>query len=576
MALPLPSPFSVSEDAAQRAMERQILTLLHRAKKPEALATVPLMRAICRATATASALDALERVVREALDGRDGSAVMRKELIFAIDFDRLITNAQLAARDGISRRHFQRRRAQAIAAVARYVRRLLGAGYSEPLAVADNPVADRRVGRYDAPWRFKREMASYLQARNRGRVPEMRCIAGSLVRLATTGPQRALAQKYLAEANVGLGRADEALAQLHALSPSAGALVRAKLALLERDAQNAEDCASAALLEAGGDDRYRCFALISQARLMRAAPWEPPPETSALAVGSWERAAIDVERARHLVLKDEWGDAERLARCAWHVAEELGSYELAARSAAVLSAATELRGSKLQSRWWRARAIERLLPTEDRLLATGLFPPKTCPMRGRTDPLLSRVLYARLCLIVPQVLGESHEKRAVLFELLAAILDRSPAPGSSSPALERAIAWVARSESAFADYAERCRQPISEMLALVQTALTEAKWVETFDSLVEVFTTTARELRPAAPRAVPVTVPQQDESQRSCIEHLKMDEKRAGDGVPVEAVTDLRLRFLSFRSGTRASLARHLRGSVARTAHATADPADSR
>ena len=61
-------------------------------------------------------------------------------------------------------------------------------------------------------------------------------------------------------------------------------------------------------------------------------------------------------------------------------------------------------------------------------------------MPGRTDPLLSRVLYARLCLIVPQVLGESQEKRAVLFELLAAILDRSPAPGSSSPALERAIA----------------------------------------------------------------------------------------------------------------------------------------
>ena len=125
MALPLPSPFSVSEDAAQRAMERQILTLLHRATKPDALATMPLMRAICRATATPNALDALDRVVRDALDGRDPSAVMRREIIFASDFNRLVTNAQLAARNGISRRHFQRRRAQAITAIARFARNLL-------------------------------------------------------------------------------------------------------------------------------------------------------------------------------------------------------------------------------------------------------------------------------------------------------------------------------------------------------------------------------------------------------------------------------------------------------------------
>jgi hypothetical protein len=576
MALPLPSPFSVSEDAAQRAMERQILTLLHRATKPETLATMPLMRAICRATATPNALDALERVVRDALDGRDPNAAMRRETIFASDFNRLVTNAQLAARNGISRRHFQRRRAQAIAAIARFARNLL-AGNFKPAEVSDRPVAERRnsrVPRDDAAWRFKREVAAYVRARDRGRVPEMRCIASSLVRLATTGPARTLAQKYLADANARLGRVDEAMAQLHALPPSARALIRAELAMLERDEQTAEECARSALAESDGADRYRCFALISQARLMRAASWRPPPEALDPSAHSWERVAIDVENARHLVAEGQWSDAERHSRCAWNRAEELGSYEPAARCAAVLAATSELRGSKLEASWWRARAIERLLPTQDRLLATGLFPRGAGPL-GLEDRLLSGVLYERLCLIVPQMFGEGQEKRAAIVELLATILDRCPA-SRSSPALERAIASAARSESAFADYAETCLQPISEMLALAQTALTGDVWADVFDSLVDVFSTTARKLRPAAPRAVPVTVPQPVKSQQSCIEHLKMDEKRAGDGIPIEALADLRVRFLSFRSPTRASLTRYRRGSFARTAHSAVDPLDSR
>ncbi len=578
MALRLASPFSVSEDAAQRAMERQILTLLHRATKPETLATMPLMRAICRATATPNALDALERVVRDALDGRDPSAVMRREIIFAIDFNRLVTNAQLAARNGISRRHFQRRRAQAITAIARFARNLV-AGKFEPAEVSDRPVAERRDSRErrdDAAWRFKCEMAAYVRARDRGRAPEMRCIANSLVRLATAGPARALAQKYLADANARLGRVDEAMAQLHALPPSARALISAELALLERDAQTAEDCARSALAESDGADRYRCFALISQARLMRAAPWRPPPEALDPSVHSWERAAVDVENARHLVLEGQWSDAERHSRCAWNRAEELGSYELAARCAAVLAATTEVRGSKLEASWWRARAIERLLPTQDRLLATGLFPRNACSPAGHEDRLLSGVLYERLCLIVPQMFGESQEKRVAIVELLATILDRCPASASSSPALERAIASVARSESAFADYAQTCLRPISEMLALAQTALTGAGWAGVFDSLVDVFSTTARELRPASPRAVPVTVPQPAKSQQSCIDHLKMDETCAGDGIPIEALADLRVRFLSFRSRTRAPLARYRRSSFARTSHAAVDPVDSR
>ncbi len=576
MALPLPSPFSVSEDAAQRAMERQVLTLLHRATKPETLATMPLMRAICRATATPNALDALQRVVRDALDGRDPSAVMRREIIFAIDFNRLETNAQLAARNGISRRHFQRRRAQAITAVARFARNLL-AGKFEPAEVSDRPVAERRDSRLrrdDAAWRFKRELAAYVRARERGRAPEMRCIASSLVRLATTGPARALAQKYLADANARLGRVDEAMAQLHALPPGARALIRAELALLERDAQTAEECARSALAESDGADRYRCFALISQARLIRAAPWRPPPLDPS--VHSWERAAIDIESARHLVLEGQWSDAERHSRCALNRAEELGSYELAARCAAVLAATAEVRGATPEASRWRARAIEHLLPTQDRLLATGLFPLNACRPAGLADRLLSDVLYERLCLIVPQMFGEGQEKRAAIIELLATILDRCPASGSSSPALERAIALVARSESAFADYAETCLRPIGEMLALAQTALTGAGWAGVFDRSVEVFSTTARELRPASPRAVPVTVPQPGKSQQSCIDHLKMDEKRAGDGISIEALADLRVRFVSFRSRSRAPLARYRRGSLTRTAHATVDPVDSR
>ena len=275
------------------------------------------------------------------------------------------------------------------------------------------------------------------------------------------------------------------MAQLHALPPNARALIRAELALLERDAQTAEDCARSALAESDGADRYRCFALISQARLMRAAPWRPPPEALDPAVHSWERVAIDVENARHLVLEGQWSDAERHSRCAWNRAEEFGFYELAARCAAVLAATCEVRGSKLKASWWRARAIEHLLADTRPASRDGSLPAQS-------------VLAGRPC-------RSTFERRALRPFVLdrAANVRRGPrtarghrrtAGDDSRIGVQRREAGrrrsnerlraVARSESAFADYAETCLRPISEMLALAQTALTGAVWAGVFDRSV--------------------------------------------------------------------------------------------
>ena len=163
---------------------------------------------------------------------------------------------------------------------------------------------------------FERERRACLDARDRDSVLEMRSIAGNLVRLSETREQRTMALDLRAEANVRLGRREEAIEHAALLSPGARRLLAARLALLEGDYGAALQQARAAssLLGERNGERQRCFALISQAQLELPGEWRPSPEEAGFSRDLWARVAVDVERARHLVRDGDWREAERIAR----------------------------------------------------------------------------------------------------------------------------------------------------------------------------------------------------------------------------------------------------------------------
>ncbi len=464
------------------------MRLLHRARKPDALAAAPLMASVCRHTGTANPVYALERIVTAALAGDDARTEKLRSAIFDADFRRAATNAELARRSGVSRRHFQRRRAEAIASIARYAGGLLG------------PLRVNYLSNGGASWGFKREVAAFLGARDRGNAFEMRCISNNLVRLAEDAEAATLARSFLGDANRRLGITDEALP------------------------------------------------------LFDGAPMPPSR--------SWDRIAKEVEHARRLVCQARLAEAVTAASSAWQRSELQGFQGLAARSAAVLFAIAEARGEFAEARSWRARSIERLLPTRDRLLAAGLFWYSAYGERRSIDRALGDVLYERLCVIVPQMLGDGERQRAAVTGLLAALLDARVSPSSIEP--------VAQSDSAFAHYAEKSLEQTAEMLALTLTALTGGSWHAAFDGLRLALADCAAKLRPAARRTISIVVPK---SQSASIDHLKFDDQRSGR---IEYLAGLHVRFLPFRSDTGAAHARRRRDSVTGPPGAVAGPAHSR
>jgi hypothetical protein len=557
-----------------------VLTLLRHVRNPRVLAASPLMDAVCRATGERDAVAALQQVVGAALAGEDQSVTRLRSAIIEVDFERTASNTELARRSGVSRRHFQRWRAQAVTAIARYAREILEDLQAETVEPVRETFARRRGAcrqPYDGAWRFKKEREAFFGARDRANVLEMRSIAGSLLRWAENRDARIFARQCIAEANVHLGNADEAIEQLRGLPPNASPMVKALLALLQQDFEAAEAYAKAALAERNDENRYRCLALIAQIRLVQGAPWRPPPEAIGLRPHSWEGTAMEVADAYNLAHQGRWRDAESLALTTLSCSGLLGFQGLAARSAAVLAAVAEARSQTSQSRQWRARAVERLLATQDRLLATGLFLQSQNRERYGLDCWLSAAIYQRLCLVVPQMQGETDVQSAAVCGLLAAILDTPPSSPRESDRLKTAVSRLATSDSAFVHYAGKLQEPIRDTLALAVSAMTGAPWNAAVEILRQPLAEILFELRPTAPRTIAVAIPRTGKSQQAVTEHLRVDDTpSAGDGESNETLTDLRVRILPFRSGTRAALSRRNGDPAPRAAGAVAGRADSR
>ncbi len=519
--------------------ERDVSMLLRRAGNPQALAASPLMTAVCRATGKGDPVAALRHVVGMALAGDDRRTAKLRDAILEADFDRAATNAQLALRNGVSRRHFQRWRARAVVTIAHYARAMLRRCGTAP---ASSP---RRFS-----WRFERERAEYARARDAGATLQMRSIAASLERLADGREARALAARWRADASAHLGDTDDVCARLGGLKSGERPYLQAKIDVLSGDLDAAEARAREAWPALDAAERVRCEALTSQIQLRRSVSWTPAIRAADLPLGSWERTAMEVESARHRTREGGWRDAERAACAALWCAERRGYGGLAAQAAATLSACAGARCAPGESLYWRARAIERLLKTQDCVLAAGLLLPATA---ARPDASLRAVLHARLCLIVPQMLSDAPPQAAAVRELLAALVDRALSAQPQTD-LTAAAAAVRRSDSALSHYLERRIDGVAEMLALAIAAMADLPWTFALQRALDALTDVALDVPLGARRTIAISLPRHGRpSQTAVIEHLRIDDRRTA-ATSTEDVANLRLRLVSLRAGSRGAL----------------------
>jgi hypothetical protein len=185
MALAAPHVLANEYDR-QRAMQRQVMKLLRWVRNPRKLAGMPIMTVFCKATGEHDPAAALEEVIRRVFAGDDESSIRLRHTILKPDFERAGTNVELARSAGVSRRHFQRLRAEAIGVVAQYARNLLE--------------------REQSSQSFEHEQRAFLAARDRGWALEMYAIAGKLQRLAKSDEERRVALESRWDAAVRLGK----------------------------------------------------------------------------------------------------------------------------------------------------------------------------------------------------------------------------------------------------------------------------------------------------------------------------------------------------------------------------------
>ena len=515
-------------------MERYVFTMLHRARDEKALAEMPLMASLCRCAGIDCSTAALARIVARALPGSDPKTARLRSAILDVDFARSASNAELAARNGISRRHFQRQRAAAVSAIARYAQRFVG----------------REPGSRHDP-RFGRELSAFCEARERGLSLEMRSIAKNLVRIAQDRAGRRAALASLAEANVHCGRIEEASGLIESMPAADGLVARAKLALLRG--------ATGEAFELG---REAWWATTDRERQPRAE----------MAPDSWARLSSEIERASQAQDSGRTARVGTIATGVFHRAERRGFLGVAARAAATLHSVALAANDRGAAQEWCAVALARLLRSGDPLTAIGLFRERV-EIREADDPSLA-ALYERLCTVIPQMLGDSPAQRGAVCELIAAVLERQ-FDASAEDRLAAAIAGVIREDCAFAHYALACFGHVHEMFSLVAASTQCLRWSAAVHLARASLGAVAR-LQPHHPRAIPIVLTQGAPSQIPSLEHLRIDDGAGGGEEPKPDLAGLRVRIVSLRSGASAAHSRRDGHSVAGTPRAAADLTHSR
>jgi hypothetical protein len=124
-------------------LEAEVRRLLRRARDPSELAALPLARVLCAAAGIANARDALQRTIDDAFGGTPQGRQLR-EILLSSSLENAPTRSDVAKRLRVSTRHLQRRRARAVAILARHIAKLAGVSHVDSLADlpegADDPL----------------------------------------------------------------------------------------------------------------------------------------------------------------------------------------------------------------------------------------------------------------------------------------------------------------------------------------------------------------------------------------------------------------------------------------------------
>ena len=519
--------FDASGEQLRPRLEAEVRRLLRCANNAFLLAANPLAQALCEATDSQNAQSALRRVIENAFQEGFKETQMRNMLLASLEQGPARSTNGDSLR--VSKRHWQRRRAEAVAILATHVQRVIGtvssfadeneSAPSDPLetiaellsniepATASNLLklggrqsaanatmlalrerleagadisgadsADRQLstplvailraqskeitGKDPEPagqlWpliaqvargssdiseiRFELEWLSFLRARHGGDAWQIHRIARSLQRLSndrSSWSVRALLAQ--AEANICAGRLEEASVLLDAAGRRCirnfavadlahGSALRGEVALQRADDAAAERLASGAYLVL--NDRhfnaYRCQTIVARARLRLAEPWERPRNIGTLTESSFDRLAIDIEAARHLLAGGDGRSSRACASAAFELAAKREYNGLAARAAATLGAS--LGDLTEKKRTWYLRALSYLLKTRDHSVACDLFALETGGIAklfsSAAEPLVD-IIYEGLANAIPQLRPELSERPAVcrfLKELIESVL----------------------------------------------------------------------------------------------------------------------------------------------------------
>ncbi len=174
---------------------------------------------------------------------------------------------------------------------------------------------------------FELEWSAFLRARQRGDAHQMDRIARNVKRLAGDRPplvlralladaEAKIRRGHLQDAACILDAADRRGLRTFALTELAGSsALRSEIALQRGDDAAAARLATGAYLVLRGRHfgAYRCQVSVARARLRLGESWSAPEDIGALSAPAWDRVALDVEAARHLLAA---GDAERSRVCA--------------------------------------------------------------------------------------------------------------------------------------------------------------------------------------------------------------------------------------------------------------------
>jgi hypothetical protein len=343
-----------------------------------------------------------------------------------------------------------------------------------------------KPAKYDGATRFEFERVAFLRARHHARTREMATIAESMRRLALSPRSISLAALSQAEAAIFAGRLSQAELFLdHAAAINArrrdlvhaaiGTMLRARIAFCRGDAVLCDRLATGAysVLRDRHVEARTCATVIARARAATQEAWNPAAFAEELEPLSFDRLALECERARHLLVSKQAVRAEKIARSVLETASRQGFDGIASRSAAVLGACVAARdGDGYEIAQLKRTALENLLATGDRSSAFDLFGvfARDSEFGGfEVDGELVDALLARIVVAVPQMTTDEAGAIRATRDVIRAVLTTCLTSGAQG-GLAKPIRALTVAGGALVQYFAAVRSDVESIFALAAFA----------------------------------------------------------------------------------------------------------